>query len=67
MAWTLTSAHALGSSYHDICADPSCCPACSAWPRAGETREEWLSRLGALHRADMARMDKYVTNRRAPA
>jgi hypothetical protein len=56
---------ALGSSYHDLCADPSCCPACSLWPLAGETREAWFSRLGALYRATRAHVDTYGSKRRA--
>jgi hypothetical protein len=55
---------AVGSSYHDICVTPSLCAACSVWQRPDETRTAWLTRLGALHRADMADTAKYGPNRR---
>ena len=44
-----TTANALGVSYQDLCTTPAC-PACSLWPAQGETRADWLARLGELYR-----------------
>lgn len=59
--------HAEGERYDDLCAAPASCSACSMWPLTGESRADWLARLGAIHRADMADTTKYVTNTRRSA
>lgn len=42
-----TTARALGEDYRDLCSDPSCA-ACVCWPRTGEPRSDWLSRINGL-------------------
>lgn len=41
-----------GERYHDICADPMTCRACSIWQRHDESDAEWKARLRAWANRD---------------
>lgn len=42
---------AVGDDFHDVCTDQGC-EVCALWPRAGESHEAFLARVGALFNAE---------------
>lgn len=44
----------MNDDHGPLCSEPASCSVCQLWPAAGETRADFLARIGALYRAASA-------------